>query len=51
VLFGIRTLREAGALVDTVVTVVDREQGAGAILAKERVTLVPMARARDLVDR
>jgi len=51
VLFGIRTLREAGALVDTVVTVVDREQGAGAALAKERVTLVPMARARDLVDR
>jgi orotate phosphoribosyltransferase len=51
VLFGIRTLLEAGALVDTVVTVVDREQGAGAVLAKERVTLVAMARARDLVDR
>jgi orotate phosphoribosyltransferase len=51
ILFGIRILREAGALVDMVVTVVDREQGAGAVLAKERVTLVAMARARDLVDR
>jgi orotate phosphoribosyltransferase len=51
VLFGIRTLREAGALVDTVVTVVDREQGAGAALSKVNVDLVPLVRARDLVER
>ena len=51
VLFGIRVLREAGAQVDTVVTVVDREQGAGEALEKEQVTLLPMVRARDLVDR
>ncbi|MDD1634216.1 MAG: orotate phosphoribosyltransferase [Methanomicrobiales archaeon] len=50
VLFGIRALREAGARVDTVVTVVDREQGAGGALAAERVDLVPLVRARDLVD-
>jgi orotate phosphoribosyltransferase len=51
VLFGIRALREAGALVDTVVTVVDREQGAGSALEREGVTLVPLVKARDLVDR
>jgi len=51
VLFGIRTLREAGARVDTVVTVVDREQGAGAALAEVQVDLVPLVRARDLVER
>ncbi|MDD1651811.1 MAG: orotate phosphoribosyltransferase [Methanomicrobiales archaeon] len=49
VLSGIRALREGGARVDTVVTVVDRDQGAGEALAAERVELVPLVRARDLV--
>jgi len=47
-LFGIRALRTAGARVLRVVTVVDREQGAGATLAQEGVILVPLVRARDL---
>jgi orotate phosphoribosyltransferase len=49
VLFGVKALREAGARVETVVTVVDREQGAGGVLAAVQVDLVPLVRAGDLV--
>jgi orotate phosphoribosyltransferase len=47
-LSGIRALRKAGARVTRVVTVVDREQGAGTALEREGVTLIPLVRARDL---
>ena len=48
VIYGISALREAGAVVETVVTVVDREQGASARLADAGVTLVPLVRVSDL---
>jgi orotate phosphoribosyltransferase len=50
-LFGVRALRAAGATVERVVTVVDREQGAAATLAQEGITLIPLVRARDLKGR
>ncbi|MDD1668004.1 MAG: orotate phosphoribosyltransferase [Methanomicrobiales archaeon] len=51
VLGAIRLLREAGGRVDTVVTVVDREEGAGAALAAEGVTLVPLVLLSELLGR
>ncbi|MDD1720276.1 MAG: orotate phosphoribosyltransferase [Methanoregulaceae archaeon] len=48
-LYGVRTLREAGAKVDTVVTVVDREQGAAALLGTHGITLAPLAKADELL--
>ena len=50
VLYGVNALREAGALVDTVVTVVDREQGASERLAEAGVSLVPLVRVSDLLS-
>ena len=49
VMYGITALREAGAVVDTVVTVVDREQGATERLADAGITLVPLVRVSDLL--
>ncbi|KAF1079057.1 orotate phosphoribosyltransferase [Methanogenium sp. MK-MG] len=49
VIYGIGALRAAGAVVETVVTVVDREQGASARLADAGVTLVPLVRVSDLL--
>jgi orotate phosphoribosyltransferase len=49
VIYGINALRDAGAVVDIVVTVVDREQGASARLADLGVTLVPLVRVSDLL--
>lgn len=50
-IYGIEELRRAGAIVDTVVTVVDREQGAAAHLEKEGITLCPLARVSDLLRK
>lgn len=49
VIYGINALRDAGAVVETVVTVVDREQGASARLADAGVTLIPLVRVSDLL--
>jgi orotate phosphoribosyltransferase len=49
VMYGITALRDAGAVIETVVTVVDREQGASARLADAGVTLVPLVRVSDLL--
>jgi orotate phosphoribosyltransferase len=49
VLYGVHALRDAGAVVDTVVTVVDREQGASERLAEAGVSLVPLVRVSDLL--
>jgi len=49
-LYGIEVLRSAGARADRVVTVVDREQGAGETLAKHGVTIMPLVRVSDLVQ-
>jgi orotate phosphoribosyltransferase len=48
-LYGIDALRAAGATVDRVVTVVDREQGAAAMLAGHGIRLVPLVTVGDLV--
>jgi orotate phosphoribosyltransferase len=50
VLTGISALREEGAIVTTVVTVVDREAGARENLERAGVKLKALTTARDLVD-
>lgn len=47
-LYGIDALRDAGAIVDCVVTVVDREQGAAAMLAGHGIRLVPLVTVSEL---
>jgi orotate phosphoribosyltransferase len=47
-LYGVRALREAGASISVVVTVVDREQGATAALAKDNVTLHALVKASEI---
>ncbi len=48
-LYGIRALREAGATIDRVVTVVDREQGAAEMLTQHGVLLIPLVRVSELL--
>jgi len=48
-LYGIDALRAAGAIIDCVVTVVDREQGAAAMLAGHAIRLVPLVTVSDLL--
>lgn len=48
-LYGIEVLRSAGALADRVVTVVDREQGAGEMLQKHGTDLIPLVRVSELL--
>jgi len=47
-LFGVRVLRTAGAKVTTVVTVVDREEGAKELLKDHDIRLVPLATVSEL---
>ena len=47
VLKAVKAVRAAGGVVDTVVTVVDRLEGAAANLAAEGLTLIPLLTARD----
>jgi orotate phosphoribosyltransferase len=49
-IYGVEELRKAGATVESVVTVVDREGGAVERLASIGVRLVPLVRASDLLD-
>ncbi|WP_292469825.1 orotate phosphoribosyltransferase [Methanolobus sp.] len=46
---AIKAIREAGAVVDRVITVVDRESGAEKSLSDIGVKLVPLVRASDLI--
>ena len=48
-LYGIQTLRTAGAKADCVVTVVDREQGAEALLSQQGVEFLPLVRVSELL--
>jgi len=48
-LYGIDILRAAGATIDRVVTVVDREQGAAGMLRDKGVDLVPLVRVSELL--
>lgn len=47
-LYGIEQLRAAGATVDNVVTVVDREEGAASILKQHGVRLTPLVTVSEL---
>lgn len=48
-LYGINALRAAGARADRVVTVVDREQGAEAMLKGHGISLLPLVRVSELL--
>jgi orotate phosphoribosyltransferase len=49
-LYGIETLRAAGAHANMVVTVVDREQGAEAILSRQGISFLPLVRVSELLN-
>jgi orotate phosphoribosyltransferase len=49
VISAVRILREAGARVDTVITIVDREEGAAGSLAAEGVNLIPLVTLKELL--
>jgi len=49
VLSAVRILREAGANVDTVITIVDREEGAAGSLAAEGVNLIALVTLKELL--
>jgi orotate phosphoribosyltransferase len=46
---AVRAVREQGATVKKVITVVDRLEGAAENLAREGITLVPIFTANDLL--
>jgi len=46
---AVKTLRELGAVVDMVIVVVDREEGAGENLRKMGVSVIPMVKAEELL--
>ena len=48
--YGVDELRAAGAVIDSVVTVVDREGGAEQLLGSAGVTLHPLVRAGELLS-
>jgi len=50
-LYGIETLRAAGARADRVVTVVDREQGAEVLLRSHGVSILPLVKVSELVQK
>lgn len=49
-LYGVKSLRDGGASVDTVVTVVDREAGAAGMLGREGLSLVALAKASEILE-
>ncbi|MEG6508203.1 orotate phosphoribosyltransferase [Methyloligella sp. 2.7D] len=46
-LIAVEAVRELGGIVDTIVTVLDREEGASEALAKQGITLVSLFKASD----
>lgn len=50
-LYGLAALRAAGAEIDRVVTVVDREAGAREAFAEKGVSLLALVRVSELLDR
>ncbi len=51
VLNAIKTLRDEGLIVNYVIVVVDREDGAGKALAEADVELIPLVRVSELMKR
>jgi orotate phosphoribosyltransferase len=49
-LFGIEALQGVGACVETVVAVVDREQGAAELLRKRGILLASLVSAKELLQ-
>ena len=49
-LYGIGALRASGARADRVVTVVDREQGAGEMLRQQGVRLLPLVKVSEILQ-
>jgi orotate phosphoribosyltransferase len=47
--YGVRILKEAGAIIRTVITVVDREQGADLLLERDGVSLVPLVKISEVL--
>jgi orotate phosphoribosyltransferase len=50
-LYGVTALRAARARADRVVTVVDREQGAGPMLKEQGVELIPLVSVSEILKR
>jgi len=50
-LYGIEALRKAGARASRVVTVVDREQGAGEMLRGHDIQLIPLVKVSQLLKK
>ena len=50
-LYGVEELRRAGAVIDCVVTVFDREQGAASYLADRGIELIPLVRVSNLLKK
>jgi orotate phosphoribosyltransferase len=48
-LYGIEMLRTSGADADRVVTIVDREQGAEALLSKQGIEFLPLVKVSELL--
>lgn len=48
-LYGVRALRRAGAIVEQVVTVVDREEGADGAFRDEKVELLALVKASEIL--
>jgi len=46
---AVKTLRELGAIVDTIIVVVDREEGAEESLRKMGLSFIPMVKAKELL--
>jgi orotate phosphoribosyltransferase len=49
-LYGVDELRKSGASVEVVVTVVDRQEGAPEMLARENLTLIALCTAEELLS-
>jgi len=49
-LYGVGALRSAGAMVDRVITVVDREQGAKEMLAEQGIQLIPLITVHEILQ-
>lgn len=48
-LYGILKLRSAGAIINRVITVVDREQGAAAMLKEHQIELIPLVKVSEIL--
>ena len=50
-LYGVEKIRAAGGIIDTVITVVDRDHGADGALGKEGVSLIALVTLTELLEQ